>query len=115
MTTPVTLEFLAAELALMRAELRCVVETLCRLDETHARLEQCLVLIRDELQDTREAMRSIRTELGAHHRLQDQIGRRLRRLEQPEDAKPLAPLRSNLRTGANTAHEIDILLEPPPP
>jgi hypothetical protein len=89
MPTPVTLDFLAEELALIRAELRCVIETLCRLDETHARLEQRLVPIRDEAQDTREAMRSVRSELTAHHRLQDQIGKRLQRLEQAATANPL--------------------------
>jgi predicted RNase H-like nuclease (RuvC/YqgF family) len=82
MTTPVTLEFLAEELALVRTELRCIIETLCRLDETHAHLDQRLIAMRDEVQDAQSAMRSVRAELVAHHRLQDQIGQRLLRLEQ---------------------------------
>jgi chromosome segregation ATPase len=82
MTTPMTLEFLAEELALVRTELRCIIETLCRLDETHAHLDQRLIAMRDEVQDAQSAMRSVRAELVAHHRLQDQISRRLHHLEQ---------------------------------
>jgi chromosome segregation ATPase len=82
MTTPVTLEFLGQELALVRTELRCIIETLCRLDETHTHLDQRLIAMRDEVQDAQSAMRSVRAELAAHHRLQDQIGKRLHRLEQ---------------------------------
>lgn len=66
----------------MRTELRCIIETLCRLDETHAQLEARLIAMRDEVQDAQSAMRSVRAELVAHHRLQDQIGKRLQRLEQ---------------------------------
>ena len=98
--TPVTLEFLAQELALMRSELRCIIETLGRLDETQTRLEGRLVGVRDEVQDGREAMINVRRELTAHHRLQDQIGKRLQDLEQAPHAVALKPGRGPDRAAA---------------
>lgn len=100
MAIPVTLEFLAEELALMRAELRCIIETLFRLDETHGRLEGRLVCMRDEVQDAREAMRNVRGELSAHHRLQNTLGERLGRLEQhlPSQPTPAGPRRPRAET-----------------
>jgi chromosome segregation ATPase len=90
MPAPVTLESLAVDLSLIRDELRAISETLLRLDETQARLEDRLVCTRSEIDDAREAMGSIRRELVAHHRLQNHLGGRLQALETARPGEPFA-------------------------
>lgn len=81
MAAPATLETLAGDLALLREELRAVLETLLRLDNQAAQLEQRLIAVRDENQDTSAQLRDMRRELVATNRVQNTIGGRLDRLE----------------------------------
>jgi hypothetical protein len=81
MSGRVILETLAGDVALLRDELRCVLETLMRLDNQAAKLEQRLIAIRDENQDTTAQLRDVRLGLAATNRLQNTIGARLDRIE----------------------------------
>jgi septal ring factor EnvC (AmiA/AmiB activator) len=74
---PATLETLADDVALMRAELRSVGETLMRLDGACQQLEQRLIALRDETQDVASEMRDVRRELAAHNHRQQVVGARL--------------------------------------
>jgi hypothetical protein len=86
MAAPVTLETFAADVALLRDELRAVGEMLMRLDNQTARLEQRLIAIRDENQDVGSELRDVRRELLAQNRA---IGARLDRLERrPRAGRP---------------------------
>jgi len=85
MAALVTLEILAGDIALLRDELRAVLETLLRLDNQVAQLEARLIAIRDENQDVASQLRDMRSELLARNRA---IGGRLDRLEPLAAASP---------------------------
>ena len=81
-----TLENLADDVALLRQELHAVLETLVRLDNQTAQLEQRLIAIRDENQDVAAGLRNLRREILALNRA---TGARLDRLEQPAPSTPI--------------------------
>jgi hypothetical protein len=57
MSAPIILETLAEDVVLMRAELRAAGETLMRIDNGCAALEQRLIAMRDEITDARNEVR----------------------------------------------------------
>lgn len=83
MAAAAALDTMTADLALLRQELQVVLETLMRLDNQTAQLEQRLIALRDENQDSAAQLRDMRRELAAGNRLQNTLGARLARLEAP--------------------------------